>query len=59
MKELHADADWQSGIYEKEKYIETTFEISEGKIATFYYMIYDGRFHCRVRILENFPNEPT
>ncbi|MBT3612342.1 MAG: hypothetical protein HN522_05325 [Flavobacteriales bacterium] len=59
LKKLHSDAEWKSGIYEKEKYIETIFEISNGKAGTFYYMIYDDSFHCRVKILEEFPSDLT
>jgi hypothetical protein len=59
LKKLHADAEWKSGVYEKEKYIETIFEISNEKGGIFYYMIYDGSFHCRVKILEDYPTELT
>ncbi len=59
LKKLHADAEWQSGVYEKEKYIETIFKISNEQRGAFYYMIYDGSFHCRVKILEDYPTEFT
>jgi hypothetical protein len=59
LKKLHAAAEWKSGVYEKEKYIETLFEISSNKAAVFYYMIYDGSFHCRVKILTDYPIEST
>lgn len=59
LKKLHTDAEWKSGIYEKEKYIETFFEISKGEISSYYYMIYDLCYHCRVKILDNFPPELT
>ena len=59
LKKFHADADWNSGVYEKDKYIETIFEISNGKAGTFYYMIYDECFHCRVTILEEFHPDLT
>lgn len=59
LKKLHADADWKHGIYEKEKHIETVFEISKGQGGIFYYMIYDGCFHCRVKILKDYPIELT
>jgi hypothetical protein len=59
LKKLHYAAEWKSGIYEKEKYIETVFEISQERGAHFYYMIYDEYFHCRVKILQDFPNELT
>lgn len=59
LKKLHADAEWKSGIYESEKYIKTIFEISEGKAGEFYYMIYDGSYHCRVKILEEFTPDLT
>jgi hypothetical protein len=59
LKKLHKDAEWDSGIYEKDKYVETIFKISENKGTTFYYMIYDEYFHCRVKILETFNQEFT
>ena len=59
LKKLHADADWKHGVYEKDKYIETIFELGKEKGGAFYYMIYDGSFHCRVKILEDYPVELT
>jgi hypothetical protein len=59
LKKLHADADWKHGVYEKEKYIETIFELGKEQGGAFYYMIYDGSFHCRVKILEDYPIELT
>ena len=59
LKKLHADAEWKHGIYERDKYIETGFEISKEQGGIFYYMIYDGCFHCRVKILEDYPKELT
>ncbi len=59
LKKVHSDAEWKSGIYEKEKCIETNFEISNGKAVRFGYMIYDDSFHCRVKILEEFQSDLT
>jgi hypothetical protein len=59
LKTLHANADWRHGIYEKEKYIETIFELGKEKGTSFYYLIYDGSYHCRVKILEDYPTELT
>ena len=59
LKKLHSDADWKHGVYEKEKYIETIFELGKEQGGAFYYMIYDGSFHCRVKILEDYPIELT
>jgi hypothetical protein len=59
LKKLHTDADWKHGVYEREKYIETIFEIGKEQGCTFYYIIYDGIFHCRVKILEEYPIELT
>ena len=59
LKKLHADAEWKYGVYERDKYIETVFEISKEQGGIFYYMIYDGCFHCRVKILEDYPTELT
>jgi hypothetical protein len=57
MKKLHAGTDWRSGVYEKQRYVETIFTLEEGEYATFYYMLYGGRYHCRVKVLEDFPEE--
>lgn len=59
LKSLHKSANWKSGIYENEKYIETQFEISQNLGCIFYYMIYDNSFHCRVKILEDYPADLT
>jgi len=57
LKKFHAGTDWKSGVYERERYIETIFGLSEERYDTFYYMIYDGRYHCRVKVLENYPED--
>ncbi len=59
LKKYHANATWHSGIFEKEKYIHTSFEISEYIIRDYYYMLYDDCFSCSVRIIEDFPQELT
>lgn len=59
LKKLHKDEDWRYGVYEREKYIETIFQIGKEQGGTFYYMIYDGSFHCRVKILEDYHTELT
>lgn len=59
LKKLHADANWKSGIYENDKYIESVFNIGDNQTGTFYYMIYDGYYHCRVNILEDYDADFT
>ena len=59
LKKLHADSDWKSGVHEKEKYIETFFQIGDERVERFFYMIYDGYFDCRVKILDRFPVDIT
>ena len=59
LKKLHIESDWKSGVYEKDKYIETVFEIGEGKSGAYYYMIYDREYHCRVKVLNDFLTEKT
>ena len=59
LKKLHTDVNWKHGVYEKEKYIETIFEIGKDQGCAFYYMIYDGSYHCRVKILEDYPTDLT
>jgi hypothetical protein len=59
LKLVHTNGEWNSGIYEKDKTVETVFKISNENASTFYYMIYDGFYHCRVKILEDFNPEYT
>lgn len=59
LKKLHQDSKWRFGVFESDKHIETVFEIGEKTGATFYYMVYDGHYHCRVKVLENFSSEIT
>jgi len=59
LKRFHSNADWRHGVYEKDKYIETILDISDGNPCAFNYMIYESYFHCLVKILEDFPVELT
>ena len=59
LKKLHALAGWRYGVYENEKYVETVFEIADEKPTTYFYIIFEGYYHCRVAILENYPEELT
>jgi hypothetical protein len=56
---LHKIANWHHGLFMTDKYIETVFEIAENKTTRFFYMLYEGSFHCRVKIIEDFPIEVT
>lgn len=59
LKKLHDDLEWSHGVYEKDKFIEAIFEISDGQAGKFYFMVYDSCFHCRAKILEDFSIELT
>lgn len=59
LKKMHKEAEWRSGIYENEKCIETAFAINENTFETYFYMLYYGEFHCRVKILHQIPTELT
>ena len=59
LKKFHTDAEWPSGIYDKRKCIEVEFKLSDNKGSVFFYMLYDGYYHCRVKVLEDFPEELT
>lgn len=54
LNQLHKNANWKYGIFESEKYVETVFEIGPDEFQKYFYMIYDGQFHCRVKVLDNF-----
>ena len=59
LKKYHAEANFNSGIFEKEKSIESIFGIGEDRSETYYYQVYDGNFHCRVKVLRGFVPELT
>ena len=59
MMKLHNESDWRSGIYEKERTIESVFTIAPELPRVYYYQIYNWKYHCRVKILEQFPIELT
>ena len=59
LKKYHTNSVWHSGIFEKEKYIHTSFEISDYILRDYYYMLYNGYYTCTVRIIEDFPQELT
>lgn len=59
LKILHAVSNWDSGVYEKDQYIETIFQISDEKPEVFYYTVNGGNFHCWVKILEEFSDDLT
>lgn len=59
LKKMHNSKGWRSGVYENERYIETVFKIDEDQLATFNYIIHDGYFYCRVKVLDYYPPEMT
>ena len=59
LKKIHLHAEWRHGVYEKDRLIETSFEIEDGQGLTFYYSVYNLCFHCRVKIIEQYPIELT
>ena len=59
LKRYHAQAEYSSGIFEKEKTIESNFGISKDTSATYYFQVDDGFFYCRVKVLQDFPSEFT
>lgn len=56
---LHKSENWHYGVFESDKYINTTFGIAENKSAQFYYLVCEGSFHCRVTIIEDYPVDVT
>lgn len=54
LKNLHKRSEWVSGIHEKEKHIETIFDLGDNKRKAFHYFIYDNSLYYRVEILEQY-----
>lgn len=59
LKKLHTTSNWNSGVFEKEKYIDTIFTIENEKPARFNYFIHNGQYVCRCVILENYSEDAT
>jgi hypothetical protein len=56
---LHADNHWRHGVYEQEKYIESTFQIAENTDAFYRYILAEEDVHFESCILHSFPQEIT
>ena len=54
---LHKKKSWSYGIYEIANYVETVFELMPNIQVAYYYMIYQGSFHCRVKVLQEYRPE--
>ena len=50
---------WRLGVFEKQHYAETTFQISENTDALYHYLVLDQHLHFDVKILDSFPTELT
>jgi hypothetical protein len=59
LKKFHIDEGLKHGVNEKDKYIETRFKIHQEQGAAFWYMVNENYFHCRVKVLDFFPEELT
>ena len=59
LKALNAEMEWRSGIYEKERYIESNFKITDEASARFFFQIHDSHFSCHVSVIPNYPPELT
>ena len=59
LKKHHEDQEYQSGVFEKDRYIESFFQISDDKSLAFYYAIFENKFNCRVKVLDTFDEELT
>ena len=59
LKRLHQDAEWHSGIYENEVYLETKFKLSEDRGGQFFYSTTEDEFICKVSVVEDFPSDLT
>lgn len=59
LKKLHEENEWRYGCYETDRYVETSFEIENQQVVPFFYIVSDGCFQCRVKILESFSIDDT
>ena len=59
LKKHHEDQKYQSGVFEKDRYLESVFQISDKKSLLFFYGIFENKFDCRVKILKEFDQDLT
>lgn len=59
LKKHHENQEYQSGVFEKDRYIESFFQINDDKSFAFYYAIFENKFNCRVKVLDTFDEELT
>lgn len=59
LKKHFKGSEWKYGVFENEMRIESVFEIAHEMGATFHYVLYEGKYHCRVKVLDDFADELT
>lgn len=59
IKKIHQESEWRFGIYERERYVETAFSITDDYHEKYYYMLHDNHYQCRVRFMHQFPSDLT
>ena len=57
LKELHVKAEWRTGIYEADKYLETVFSIADETPGVYQYWITENELHFLVKVLDGFSPE--
>lgn len=57
LKKLHAEAEWSSGVFEADKYIETVFSIADKTPGIYHYLLVDNELHSLVKIIEGLEPE--
>ena len=56
---LHKVNSWRHGVYETEKYVESTFTLAENKDGFYRYLLHDKELHFDVNVTQAFPVEMT
>lgn len=57
LKELHLDANWNSGVHERDKVITCHFAINDTKGLQYIHFIHNGNFNVRVTLVDEFEEE--
>ena len=57
--QLHKVNSWRHGVYETEKYVESTFTLAENKDGFYRYLLHDKELHFDVNVTQAFPVEMT
>lgn len=56
---LHKKENWNYSLHENTRCLESIIPVTDTTFNRFFYIISNNKFHCRVKVLPDFPEEIT